>query len=150
MRAHLVSALSLLALSATWSSAALAAPETPPTLAGVKVVTAEQARDLAAKGAPLVDARAANEFAEKTIKGAVSIPYKEKSAKDASFDKSQDSFDLGKLKVAKTAPVVFFCNAGTCWKSYKAATVARDAGFTQVHWFRGGFPEWESKGLPTQ
>lgn len=77
------------------------------------------------------------------------MPYKEKSAKDAGFDRAQDSFDLSKLPADKNAPVVFFCNSGTCCKSYKAAVVARDGGFKQVHWFRGGMPEWNTKRLPT-
>jgi rhodanese-related sulfurtransferase len=123
---------------------------TPDTLDGVKSVTAEQARELQAKGAPLIDTRVAGEYAEKTIKGAVSVPYKEKSAKAVGFDRTQDSFDLAKLPADKNAPVVLFCNAGECWKSYKAAVVARDAGYKQIHWFRGGMPEWTGKSLPTQ
>lgn len=123
---------------------------TPEKLDGVKIVNAEQARDLQAKGAPLVDTRVAAEYAEKTVKGAVSVPYKEKSAKDVGFDRKADSFDLAKLPGDKAAPVVMFCNAGECWKSYKAAVVARDAGYKQVYWFRGGMPEWSAKGLPTQ
>ena len=123
---------------------------TPDKLDGVKVVTADQVRELQAKGAPVVDTRVAAEYAEKTIKGAVSVPYKEKSAKEAGFDRKQDSFDLARLPADKNAPLVFFCNAGECWKSYKASVVARDAGYRQIHWFRGGFPEWNSRGLPTQ
>jgi rhodanese-related sulfurtransferase len=103
-----------------------------------------------AAGAPVVDTRVAAEFAEKSIKGAISVPYKEKSAKDAGFDASADQFDLGKLPSNKASPVVFFCNAGECWKSYKASVVAQKAGYTHINWFRGGFPEWSSKGLPTQ
>jgi rhodanese-related sulfurtransferase len=123
---------------------------TPEKLDGVKVISAEQARDMQAKGAPLIDTRVASEYAEKTIKGAVSVPYREKSAKDVGFDRAQDAFDLAKLPADKGAPVVFFCNAGECWKSYKASVLARDAGYKQVHWFRGGMPEWTGKGLPTQ
>jgi len=126
------------------------AQETPATLDGVKLVTAEQARDLGAKGAALIDTRTANEFAEKTVKGAINVPYGEKSAKDAKFDKAADKFDLAKLPADKGAPVIFFCNSGTCWKSYKASVVARDAGYKQVGWLRGGMPEWSSNGLPTQ
>ncbi len=126
------------------------AAETPAKLDGVKLVTAEQARDLQAKGAPMVDTRVAAEYAEKTIKGAISVIYREKSAKSADFDAKEDRFDLSKLPADKAAPVVMFCNAGTCWRSYKAAAVARDAGYSQVHWFRGGMPEWTAKGLPTQ
>ena len=138
-----------------WAAAAfIGAPAqaavTPEKLDGVKLVTAEQAQQLQAKGVPLIDTRVAGEYAEKTIKGAISVPYREKSAKDATFDKSQDQFDLSKLPTDKGTPIVFFCNAGECWKSYKASVVARDAGYKQVHWLRGGLPEWSSKGLPTQ
>lgn len=143
---------SLLAVAAL--SVGLIAPAhasvTPDKLDGVKLVTAEQARDLQAKGAPMIDTRVAAEYAEKTVKGAISVTYREKSAKVSGFDAKQDSFDLAKLPADKAAPVVMFCNAGECWRSYKAAVVARDAGYKQVHWFRGGMPEWTAKGLPTQ
>jgi rhodanese-related sulfurtransferase len=126
------------------------AQQTPTSLDGVKVVTAAEARKMQDKGVPLIDTRVASEYAEKTIKGAQSLPYREKSAKDVKFDRSQDKFDLAKLPQDKNAPVVFFCNAGECWKSYKASILARDAGYKNVHWLRGGMPEWTAAGLPTQ
>ncbi len=126
------------------------AAQTPDKLDGVKVVDAAQVQQLQAKGAPLFDTRVASEYADKTIKGAISVPYKEKSEKSVDFDRTKDSFDLSKLPADKNAPFVFFCNSGECWKSYKASVVARDAGFKNIHWFRGGFPEWTSKNLPTQ
>ena len=150
MTSKLVRFLTAGSLSLGLLASAVAATQTPAKIDGVSLVSAEQARDLAAKGAPLVDTRVANEYAEKTAKGAISLPYKEKSAKDPGFDKSQDSFNLAKLPADKNAPVIFFCNSGECWKSYKAAVVARDAGYTSVNWFRGGMPEWTAKGLPTQ
>jgi rhodanese-related sulfurtransferase len=138
-----------LAFGMLTAHAALAA-ETPATLNGVKNVTAEEVRKLLDSGVPVFDTRVAAEFAEKTIKGAISAPYKEKSAKDPNFDASQDQFDLSKLPNNKAAPLVFFCNAGECWKSYKASVVAMKAGYTKISWFRGGFPEWQAKGQPTQ
>ena len=126
------------------------AADTPTTLAGVKVVTADEAKKLQDGGVPLIDTRVAAEYAEKTIKGAKSVPYKEKSAKEVGFDASKDDFDLSKLPGDKAAPIVFFCNAGECWKSYKASVVAQKAGYTKINWLRGGFPEWAAKGLPTQ
>ncbi len=126
------------------------AADTPPTLAGVKVIAADEAKKLLDSGVPLYDTRVAAEYAEKTIKGAKSLPYREKSAKAVGFDASQDQFDLSKLPADKAAPIVFFCNAGECWKSYKASVVAQKGGYTQIHWFRGGMPEWTAKGLPTQ
>jgi rhodanese-related sulfurtransferase len=131
-------------LSAAWAA------ETPASLEGVKIVSAEAAMQMRAKGVPLIDTRVATEYADKTIKGAKSVPYREKSAKDVKFDRTKDEFDLSKLPSDKNAPLVFFCNSGECWKSYKASVVARDAGYKQIHWLRGGMPEWSAKGLPTQ
>ena len=143
------SLLAALSLSAVLGSAAYAST-TPDKLDGASMITAEQARDLQAKGVPLIDTRVAAEFAEKTIKGAVNVPYKEKSAKATDFDRKLDSFDMAKLPGSKNTPVVFFCNAGECWKSYKASVVSRDSGYTKIYWLRGGLPEWAAKGLPTQ
>lgn len=126
------------------------ANETPATLAGVKVVSADEVKKLLDAGVPVIDTRVAAEFAEKSVKGAKSVPYKEKSAKAVDFDASKDQFDLSKLPADKAAPLVFFCNAGECWKSYKASVVAQKAGYAKINWFRSGMPEWVAKGLPTQ
>lgn len=126
------------------------AAETPSSLAGVKLVNADEAKKLQDSGVPMIDTRVAAEYAEKTIKGAKSVPYKEKSAKEVGFDPAKDDFDLSKLPGDKGAPLVFFCNAGECWKSYKASSTAHKAGYTKVNWLRGGLPEWVAKGLPTQ
>lgn len=126
------------------------AQETPQKLAGVTVVTADEVKKMMAAGVPVIDTRVANEFAEQHIKGAKSVPYKEKSAKNEKFDVAADSFDLTKLPADKASPMVFYCNAGECWKSYKASVVATRAGYTKIHWFRGGIPEWKSKGMPVE
>lgn len=126
------------------------AQHTPENLAGVTVVKAEDVQKMMQSGVPVIDTRVANEFAEEHVKGAKSVPYKEKSAKATSFDSSQDSFDLAKLPADKNAPIVFYCNAGECWKSYKASVVASRAGYSKISWFRGGMPEWKSKKLPVE
>jgi ABC-type phosphate/phosphonate transport system substrate-binding protein/rhodanese-related sulfurtransferase len=123
---------------------------TPPSLGGAEVVSAEQVRDMMAKGVPLFDVRDAKEHADAHFRGARSVPYGEKSKKEVSFDQRLDSFDLAALPVDKAAPVVFACNGGECWKSYKASVAAMRAGYTKVYWFRGGFPEWKAKGLPLE
>ena len=147
LRRAFISAIAVLGLG---SASIAGAADTPPTLQGVKVITAQEGKQMLDKGVPFIDARVAAEYAEKTIKGAKSVPYREKSAKAVDFDRGLDQFDLAKLPPDKGAPLVFFCNAGECWKSYKASVLARDAGYKQVHWLRGGMPEWTAKGLPTQ
>ena len=100
------------------------AAETPTSLQGTTVVDASKAKQLMESGVPVIDVRVANEYAEAHIKGAKSIPYKEKSAKAINFNASEDSFDLGKLPTDKMSPFIFYCNGPECWKSYKASVMA--------------------------
>ena len=124
--------------------------ETPDSIPGATVVTAEKAKAMMDSGVLMVDTRVANEYVEQHIKGAISIPYKEKSDKSVHFDARQDSFDLAKLPTDKNKSVIFYCNAGECWKSYKSSVAAVKAGYTNVYWLRGGIPEWKSKGLAVE
>lgn len=140
----LVAAGVLAAAGAAW------AVDVPATLAGVTVVTAEQAKKSADAGALIIDTRVANEYVESRIKGARSVPYKEKSPKAVNFDPKEDRFDLTKLPPDKNATLIFYCNGAECWKSYKASKVAVDAGYQRVQWLRGGIPEWKAKGLPVE
>lgn len=123
---------------------------TPRTLPGATMVTAPEVAELLKKGATLYDTRSAEEYNTRHIQGAKLLPYGEKSRKEVGFDDKADTFDVSKLPADKNAPVVFACNGAECWKSYKASLVAVRAGHKQVHWFRGGFPEWNLAGLPTQ
>ncbi len=127
------------------------AQETPTSApAGVKVIEAKDVQALQAKGALIVDTRRASEYAEATIKGAINVPYDpEKSAKDAGFDASQDKFDLAKFP-DKNKDIVTFCNAASCWKSYKSAAVLAKAGYKNVNWYRNGFPDWKARKLPME
>jgi ABC-type phosphate/phosphonate transport system substrate-binding protein/rhodanese-related sulfurtransferase len=119
---------------------------TPETLSGATVVSAEQVRELMAKGAPLFDVRDAKEYTEAHFRAARSVPYGEKSKKEANFDAALDTFRLSGLPEDKQASLILACNGGECWKSYKASVAAIRAGYQKVYWFRGGFPEWKSKG----
>ena len=138
---------------------------TPDALTGVKRVTAWQVAALLGQstdpltgpptgpstGQPVVvvDTRSAKEFASEHIKGAVSLPYLERSLKEVDFDATQDDFSaLG--ATPKTATLVFLCNGPECWKSYKASKFALAAGYSNVHWFRGGMPEWRARQMAVE
>ncbi len=45
--------------------------------------------------------------------------------------------------------VVFYCSHSESWLSVNAAMRARQLGYTQVIWYRGGFTAWTRSGLPT-
>lgn len=129
------------------SAAAPENPSTPP--AGVTIVNAEQVQKLQGEGAVLVDTRKAAEFAEGSIKGAISVVYDEKSPKDVNYDASMDTFDLAKIP-NKDAKYVVFCNGPTCWRSYKSVVSMSKAGYKHINWYRDGFPDWKARNLPIE
>ncbi len=145
-RILLIGSVAAIGFVPTWSRAA----DTPDGLQGARVVTAADVQKLASGGALVVDSRIASEYADGHIKGAVSIPYREKSAKAVTFDAGEDSFNLDKLPADKQAPIVIYCNGPDCWKSFKASTAAIKAGYSNISWYRAGFPDWKSKGLPIE
>lgn len=140
----------ILGAGALASAGVALAAETPASLNGAEIVNAAKAKSLMASGATMIDTRVANEYSEAHIKGAINVPYKEKSAKAADFDASLDSFNLAKLPANKSAPIITQCNGAECWKSYKSAATAIKAGYTKVYWFRGGFPEWKAAGFAVE
>jgi ABC-type phosphate/phosphonate transport system substrate-binding protein/rhodanese-related sulfurtransferase len=120
---------------------------TPRVLDGVTIVGAEEVMALMKRGVPLYDTRSEDEYRAKHIRGAMWLPYDEKSAKEIAFDARRDHFNTERIP-DKDLPVIFACNGAECWKSYKSSVAARTAGFRQVYWFRGGFPEWVARGYP--
>ena len=122
---------------------------TPKALPGATVVNLENVKALVSNGAVLVDTRIEAEYKDKHIPGAVWLPYGEKSLKDVAFDAKLDSFP-GLAKLDRERNIVFQCNGPECWKSYKASKAAIAAGYKHIYWFRGGMPEWETAGLPTE
>lgn len=120
---------------------------TPRALPGATVVDAKGVALLMQNGAIYIDTRTEVEFKAGRVPGARLVPYLEKSRKDADFDPTVDQFDLALLPKEKAADLIFACNGAECWKSFKASHAALKAGYSRVHWFRGGFPEWRKSGL---
>jgi rhodanese-related sulfurtransferase len=139
---HVLAALFPLLLAAAMP---VTAAETPTSLPGGKVVSADEAKTLVGK-AHFFDMRKAINFGKGHVKGAVALPYDEKSEKASSFDASKDGFDKSKLPSDKNAVLVFYSDGPSGWKSYKAAVLAIRAGHKNVMWMRGGITEWSAKG----
>jgi rhodanese-related sulfurtransferase len=128
---------------------ACAAEETPMSIPGGSYVDTAKAKALFDKGVLFVDARVAQEYAEKHIKGAIGVVYKEVHKKVGKLD-PKDSFDLSKLPADKGKAMVFYCNGSPCWRGYKGALAAIKAGYSKVSWYRDGLPAWEEKNYPTE
>jgi rhodanese-related sulfurtransferase/ABC-type phosphate/phosphonate transport system substrate-binding protein len=120
---------------------------TPRALPGADVVDAKTVAQLLQGGATYIDTRTDAEFKAGHVPGSRLVPYHEKSAKDPDFDAALDKFDLTQLGTNRNAELIFACNGAECWKSFKATQAAMKAGYKNVNWFRGGFPEWRSSGL---
>ncbi|MCA1924847.1 MAG: PhnD/SsuA/transferrin family substrate-binding protein [Thiobacillus sp.] len=123
---------------------------TPTSLPGAKVVVAAEVRDLLAKGIPIFDVRVEEEYEKAHIPGARSVTYKEGSAKEVGFEAADDQWAMNRLPKDKNAPFIVYCDGTICWRGYKSAVMAINAGYKNVYWFRGGFPEWKEAGLPTE
>ena len=136
------------ASKADFKSVASMLNTTPTSLPGAKVISVAEAKSLIDKGMPVYDVRVAEEYENAHIPNAIFVPYKESSAKEVGFDPSDDQFALNKLPKDKNAPFIMYCDGTICWKSYKSATMAIQAGWKNVYWFRGGFPDWKDAGLP--
>jgi rhodanese-related sulfurtransferase/ABC-type phosphate/phosphonate transport system substrate-binding protein len=121
---------------------------TPRALPGATVVDAAEAARLLKDGAVYVDTRTEAEFKAGHPAGARWLPYIEKSAKEADYDASKDSFEVARLPADRDTALVLACNGAECWKSYKASRMALKAGYRKVYWFRGGLPAWRAAGLP--
>lgn len=143
------SLISCIALAFVATTPSLAAENTPMSIPGGTMVDAAKAKALHDKGAIFVDARVVAEYADKHIKGAISVVYKETHKKVSKVDPA-DSFDLSKLPGDKAKTLVFYCNGSPCWRGYKAADASIKAGYKNVNWFRDGLPAWEAKGYPTE
>lgn len=124
--------------------------DSPLVLEGATKVNAAQVKELLASGVPIIDARIAAEYDASHIPKAIRVTYIDKSAKTAHFNPQQDTYDLSKLPSDKNAPLIIYCNAGSCWKSYKLSTVAIKAGYKKIYWFRGGVPEWLENKYPVE
>ena len=118
----------------------------------VTVVTAQEAKSLADKGAIICDTRKKLEYAKERIKNAVSTLYKEKGGNKnrlANWDKTGEKFNIDAIKDKKDKDLVFYCNGERCWRSYKASVVAAEMGY-KSYWLRGGIPAWKQAGYSVE
>ncbi len=124
-------------------------PLTPESIPGVKVVDAAFVKTNLGK-IKVFDVRKKAEYVDGHIPGAINVWYHERSKKSVDFDPSRDRFDISRFPEDKSEPIIVHCNGPHCWKSYKAIVQLKKAGYKNIYWFRGGFPEWKSKGYPVE
>ena len=114
-------------------------PFAPESIKGTTLISAEQLVEMidTIPHLVIVDARRREEYVKGHIEGAVCI-----------LDTEMTSTMLSKNVRSKEAPVVFYCNGERCMRSTNAVKKAVSWGYHRVYWFRGGWQEWNNKGLP--
>jgi rhodanese-related sulfurtransferase len=115
------------------------AADSPVSIEGAKSVDAAQAKALFDKGALFVDVRSDKDWAAGRMPDAVHLELKKVFTEES----------LGKV-AKKTDPIVIYCNGASCDRSSKATASAVGWGYTNVHYYRLGFPDWKSAGYPTE
>lgn len=96
----------------------------------------------------LVDMRTQEWFIERTIPGAINIPYTEIAMRldELGCVKSNDTMDCSNAKV-----VLGFCNGPVCPQSPSAMNAMIREGFPaeNIMYYRGGMLDWDALGLTT-
>ena len=111
----------------------------PTTVDGAKTVNAAEAKALFDKGTAFIDTRKGKDWDAGRIPDAIHLDVKKKLNEDT----------LGK-EVKKGDAVVMYCNGESCMRSSKASKMAVGWGYSNVYYFRDGFPAWKAAGYPVE
>lgn len=112
----------------------------PLSVDGAKTVTTEQAKALFDEEVLFVDVRKTSDWDVGRVPGAVHLDIKK-----GKFNEQ----NLGE-EITKGDKVVIYCNGAKCMRSSKGAKAAVSWGFTEVYYYRDGFPAWKLAGYPVE
>lgn len=111
----------------------------PLTVEGTKSVTTEEAKKLFDSGALFIDVRSNKAWAAGRIADAVLLDIKSKFTEQNM---------LAEMK--KGDPAIIYCNGETCLRSAKACKKAVAWGFSNIYYYRDGYPAWKKAGYPVE
>jgi rhodanese-related sulfurtransferase len=105
----------------------------------VTTIDAAAAKAMFDRGVPFVDVRAAGDRSMGHVPGDVHLDL-------------DDAFGEESLSAvaSRDQPVVIYCMGPRCLRSSQACAKAVSWGFTQVFYFREGFPAWKAAGHPVE
>lgn len=131
---------------------------TPDDVPGAARVLAQQVRDLAQKGASLLDVGAAVQSRyddldgtwlvrgqHVTLPGAIWLPETGRGVLTPEMQEYLYSNVVALTQGDLSKPIVVFCIAD-CWMSWNAAQRLTTMGYTSVHWFAEGIDGWKDEG----
>ncbi|OOZ39002.1 hypothetical protein BOW53_13355 [Solemya pervernicosa gill symbiont] len=121
-----------------FSPFATSAGSSPETIDGAVTVDTAAAKALFDDNVPFVDVRSAKAYGKGHIAKAHNLDVK-------SFKKN----DLASV-AGKDAPVVFYCDGVFCKRAAGASKKAVGWGWSNVKYYREGFPGWKGAGHPVE
>lgn len=139
MNKLIVSIITGLSLFSLVGMAQAAGKISPTAVDGAKSVNAAEAKALFDKGSIFVDTRKDKDWSAGRIPDAIHLDVKKKLSEAT----------LGK-EVKKGDSVVMYCNGESCMRSSKATAMAVGWGYSNVYYFRDGFPAWKAAGYPVE
>jgi rhodanese-related sulfurtransferase len=107
----------------------------PKTVPGVTTIDVEQAKVLFDQGVIFVDVRTDADWEAGRIPNAIHLKLHQVLTPTS----------LGAV-AKQDDKIVIYCNGPKCPRSSTAAAQAQAWGFTQVYYFRLGFPAWQAAG----
>ena len=131
----------LLCISVLFSStlAAEQKPYAPENIEDVTIVSAEEVIEMILANPDLIviDSRKKTEYLKGHIEGAINI-----------LNTKLNQEALERISPDKSNSILFYCNGTRCLRSSNSINKAKEWGYTQLIWFRGGWKEWSDKRLP--
>ena len=121
------------------STSFASADTSPMEIAGAKTVSTSEAKALFDDGVIFVDVRKDSDWEAGRVPDAIHIELKKVYSPET----------LGE-EIPKDQKVVIYCNGEKCMRSSKACAKAVEWGFTQVYYYRDGFPAWKAAGYPVE
>lgn len=118
------------------------ASETPTSIPGARVITTGELKNAIDEGRNFLLVDVLTDLQHFTLPSAKRVP---------NMGLPQPNMDIPEVLEQMTggnkgAPMVFYCQGARCWESYNAALRAKNAGYTNVYWYRGGLAAWMAAG----
>ena len=111
----------------------------PENVEGATTVNTTQAKKLFDSGALFVDTRKNSDWEAGRIPDAVHLELK------SNYSEASLSAEAGKDEA-----IVCYCNGHKCKRSSKCSIKAVEWGFSNVHYYRDGFPAWKAANHPVE
>ena len=125
-------------LALTFTTSAVA-EVSPMTIEGATTIDSAKAKALFEQEVAFVDVRKDSDWDAGRVPGAIHIELKKAYSADS----------LG-AEVKKDEAVVFYCNGEKCMRSSDASAKAVAWGWSNVYYYRDGFPAWKAAGNPVE